>query len=240
MKLKNTSMKDIKGMLNKYIGIITGVLCAIHSCNLDNNTFLSQEQTKVSNNKSQLAPIEYVKWVEDIDNGIKVKKTIGDFTFSVLYKPYEYIVAKELRISSISTETLKKKMNEIDELQYFTFRIEADNANTELLRINLASENEYNSRIEYFSFNMQKDLKLIDGKDTLDCVLFHFERVYNIAPYATFVLGFPLVDSKKKKEDKQVLNNKVFIYDDKVFGTGKIYLTIKAENSNNIPQLITN
>jgi hypothetical protein len=79
---------------------------------------------------------------------------------------------------------------------------------------------------------MQKDFKLIDGADTLDCVLYHFERVYGLAPYATMVLGFPL--SKTRTSDYK---NKTIGYMDKLFGAGNVYMTVEEEDLNNMPSL---
>src|ERR1019366_9230680 len=47
---------------------------------------------------------EYVKWIQDIKNGFKKEKTIDDITFSVQYKPYEYIVCQEERKEELRSE----------------------------------------------------------------------------------------------------------------------------------------
>lgn len=180
-------------------------------------------------NDAEKVPVQdYIKWVNNSDNGLKVEKTIEDFTYSLQYKPDEYVALMELKKDTVSATELKKKMSEYDGLQYFNFKIETD-SRTELLKKNLTQTNEYYARIQYFSFDMQKDLKLIDGKDTLDCTLFHFERVFGLAPYATFVLGFPKGDG---------INNKTLYYNEKVFGSGKIYLTVQSENIKQIPSVI--
>jgi hypothetical protein len=120
-------------------------------------------------------------------------------------------------------------------MQYLTFRISTPNLKSELLKAGISSLEEYNQRILYCSFQMQNDLKLLDGRDTLNCELFHFERVYNLAPYATFSLGFPL--GKMECNGKQI-NDKTLIYDDKMFGVGRINLTIKGKDIENIPHLL--
>lgn len=187
---------------------------------------------------TELNPQEYVNWVEDKNNGLIVSKKMGDFTFSAFYKPTNYLALVELGKDSINKKQMTKKLEEYEGLQYFTYRIESDNKITELLRVGMKSNDDYYSRIEYFSFKMQEDLKLIEDKDTLDCVLFHYERVYGLAPYASFVVGFPL---SKESNNKGVNNyDKIISYTDKVFGTGKINMTVKNENIKSIPNLIIN
>jgi hypothetical protein len=195
------------------------------------------------NKPLKLESLDYMKWFESENNGVRVNKKIGKFAFSALYKPYEYLALQELKSGGVNRKVLDEKKAEYEGLQYFTFRISVDSQNEELLKVDLKSDKEYYSRIEYFSFDMQNDIRLIDGVDTLNCSLFHFERVYGLAPYATFVLGFPLTKaetSDRTAYKKTALKDKTLLYEDKIFGSGNIYMTITAENLNAIPELLTN
>lgn len=197
--------------------------------NGENNTIAGNtSESKVVPEK--LSPREYISWVDDKDNGLKVEKMIGEFTYMFQYKPTDYVVIMDIKKDSIGKSELQKKTEEYNGLQYFNFRMSTESGG-ELLKKNVVDENDYNSRIQYFSFDMQKDIKLIDTKDTLDCVLFHFERVYGLAPYATFLLGFPFTENN---------GNKTLAYDDKIFDSGTIYLTIQSKNIKNLPSVIVN
>lgn len=225
-------------LLNQITMLFFGVL--LYACSSGNatgvkNTFngLTGEDDAVSESNmssEKLKPAEYVAWVTDKKNGLKVEKTIGEFTYTTQYKPLPYVALLELQKENVSAVELKQKMDEYSGLQYFTFQISTDSQD-ELLKKNLSETNEYYRRIQYFSFDMQKDLKLIEGKDTLDCELYHFERVYGIAPYARFVLGFPKTNNN---------DDKTLFLDEQIFGSGKIYLTVQAKNSNQLPAVITN
>lgn len=216
------------------------LLAFLNSCSSGNATGFfggAVEEGKTMNgavngngSEEKLLPLEYKAWVENKENGLRVEKTISDFTYTLQYKPLEYVALLELKKQQVSKKELTKTMEEFKGLQYYTFQIEADSQD-ELLKKNLSHPNDYYARIQYFSFDMQKDLKLIDGKDTLNCELFHFERIYGVGPFARFVIGFPLTDAA---------NDKTLYYDEKVFGSGKIYLTIQAKNSNQLPEVITN
>ncbi len=189
-----------------------------------------------------LIPIEYKKEIELPLNGLQVQKTVENFTFSAQYRPYEYIIGTELKKEVITKDELEKGIREINQLQYFTFKINADDAGMELLKVNLKSPGEYNYRVEYCSFQMQNDFQLVDGTDTLNCALYHFERIYGIAPYGTFMLGFPLSkkeEASRKNKQSYLMQDKTLIYDDKVFEMGRIYLKIEAKNLNRLPKLVT-
>jgi hypothetical protein len=213
----------------------------LSGCNDVENTAFS-ETGAVTTSSEELPPVRYKKEVESLGNGLKTEKKIGDFTFSAQFLPYELVVCNELKKDALTKEEVAARIKEINQLQYFTFRIKAENSNIELLKTGINSGGEYNDRVEYCSFKMQKDFNLIDGGDTLDCVLFHYERIYGVAPYGTFSLGFPI--SKKEAAFREThkeynLSNKSIIYDDKVFGNGKIYLTIESKKLNRIPKLKT-
>lgn len=183
----------------------------------------------------------YKEWIEDPQNGYVIQKKVSDFTFSAIHKPLEYLALQELKNQDvINQKQVKEKIEAYSGLQYFTFRIAAEAQSNELLKVNLSSEDEYYKRIEYFSFKMQDDLKLIDGEDTLSCSLFHFERVFGLAPYATFLLGFPQITNETTNHKKKNSRSKTLLYDDRMFGVGKIYMTFKEENLNQVPELIIN
>lgn len=183
--------------------------------------------------KEDALPVdEFMTWIENKDNGLKVEKNIGDLNFSALYKPYEYLAVMELKKGGLNKQVLKKKMQEYEGMYYFTFKITSMDQHQELLKKGIDTEQEYYSRLEYFSFGMQNDFKLIDGKDTLNCTLYHFERVYGLAPCATMVLGF----TPAGKHPVGKLNNNVTLgYEDKLFGAGNVYMTFKEEDLKRIP-----
>lgn len=197
-------------------------------------TLSSESQFLLSDNSAsiqvqELAPVEYISWCRDKENHLNKTKEIGDITYQLLYKPAEYVACMEEESTSIQTDTLAKKVEELNGLEYYDFKIEITSGQGELLKYNVSSAEEYNQRVNYFAFQMQNDLKLVDGSDTLDCKLFHFERAYDVAPYAVFLLGFP--------KGKSANTEKMFFYQDKVFNKGIIKFTYNKNDLKNIPKL---
>lgn len=180
--------------------------------------------------KRTLSPQEYALYIENPDNGLCVKKQIDKFEFTLQYKPVEYIALIETKDVHITTATLNQKKEELGKMQYFTLKVKANNAD-EFLKSGIATEEEYFQRLEYFMSMAQDDISLIDGKDTLACALYHYERNYGIAPVNNIVLAFP--------SSIQTNTTKTFVYDDKVLGTGKLQIEINSTHINKIPQLKT-
>lgn len=181
-----------------------------------------------------LGPADYVNWVEDPENGLHITKAVGETTIELQYKPQDYQVLKDNPQTELSLDEFKSQQAEISDMQYFTLRI-SNSKGGDLLRSDASGVSDFSQRLAYFSSAMQKDISLIDGKDTVKCLLFHFERSYGIDPRSTFVLGFPFAKNKNtlpgKNEDKTVL------FDDHEIGTGPVMITIEAEKLALLPQL---
>ncbi|MGZ5485735.1 MAG: hypothetical protein ACXWFB_07490, partial [Nitrososphaeraceae archaeon] len=100
--------------------------------------------------------------------------------------------------------------------------IDIDNFNEELLHYKLDENAEvsFNQRVEYYSFKMQKDINIVIAeKDTVPCVLYHFERSYGVSPKNNFMLGFKL--SKFK--------DAVLVYENPFLKTGTIKFALNAQ-----------
>lgn len=184
-------------------------------------------------NKERLNPMEYASYIEDPANGLKLDKTVNGYTFTLLYEPVEYKIVKDYRGKVLSKQTLEEECLLYDSLQYFLLRIKNNNSE-DVLKSGLTNEAEYYGRIQYLTSVVQQDLHIVEGSDTLPCVLSHFERDYNLSPYVTLVLGF-----RSNINPGKGASDKLFIYEDNAFGTGTIKLQVKADDIDNIPALIT-
>lgn len=214
-----------------YIG--SGALIIFSACADTANTSQSASKVKKDFTQEVYAPEEYVQWVQDEQYPLTKEKKIDELVFSARYKPHEYIICQEERKNEIPDSVMKKKVAEIEDMEYYDLKIELEDGSGELLKHNLSGGvAQYDERVKYFAFGMQKDVHMVvDGKDTVECGLFHFERGYNVVPYAKFMLGFP-------KQDKKV-NKRMLVFHDKVFQKGIIKFHFTAEELKNIPQLKT-
>ena len=180
--------------------------------------------------QKELSVKDYLAWVNNPENGLKVSKEIKEYKIELFYKPVEYIAINEQKTTEIDTALFFQRIKEIKDFQYYTLKIESLKG-TEMMRTNIASEHEYSQRLQYFSDLVQYDLSLEENNDTLSCQLFHFERNYGVAPYNNIVLGFP----KPTQE-----NAKTLVFNDQMLGIGKIKLKIEKEKIDNIPNIILN
>ena len=179
-----------------------------------------------------LTPTEYVVWVNDKTHNLKRSKKISEFNFTLFSKPSDYLISVDQKTETITETKYIELKKEFGNLLYFDFKIEADDIPTELLKYKVSGEGEYQRRVTYFAYEMQKDFFLVDHLDTIPCVMFHYERTYDIVPYVKVLLGF---DPLKNNKD----NTFEFIYQDRVFNNGLIKFTIRKSDLENIPKLKT-
>ena len=194
---------------------------------------LSTAQT--CNKRISADATSYVSWVEDPENGLLAAKKNGTLKFELQFTPLEYRILKEHAEDTLTPASLKNYTAEIKDMQYFTFRI-SDDRGGDLLKADAASKEDFSSRLQYFSSGMQKDLSLIEGADTLPCLLFHFERAYGIDPRSTFVLGFPL-GKKDGPGGVPCTAGKTLLFNDHQLGSGPLYIEIRPENIQQLPYL---
>lgn len=176
-------------------------------------------------------PTDLISWVEDPKNGLRQEKKIEEIKYSIQLKPAEYVLCKEYGKENFkNNDSLQNELKNISESQFYSLRVLIEGFSGEFLKYNMSITDSYEERVKYFAFNMQKDLKLIQGGDTLSCSMFHFERTYNMAPYGNFMIGFP-------NPKKETAEDRTFIFQDKYFGTGDIKFFFSAEKIKNSPKL---
>jgi hypothetical protein len=180
-----------------------------------------------------MVPADYVKWVKSEKNGLYQEKQTDEYVFCLQYKPLDYVALLEQR----PNETFDNKQFEADKnkmkgLEHYTFSIRTKEKGNPLKQ-GISLEKEAFERENYFSYQLQNDLLLVEGKDTLACAFSHFERTYELSPYITFIVGF-----ERKPNSKQ--NNRQFIYRDRILGTGTIKMIIKKAAIKRMPKLNLN
>lgn len=177
----------------------------------------------------EVSPAKYVNWIRSENNGLLVKKELGDLTYSIQYKPLTYLALLEHGPEEITKTNITELAKSYEGLEYYTLQIKGPDHVNDLLSANLPSPNDYAQRLEYLSFDFQKDIFLARGKDTLRCQLFHFERNYGAMPKLDFMLGFE--PDSKNNTDRTIL------LVDRTYAKQTITLNISQNAIEKIPNL---
>lgn len=183
-----------------------------------------------SRHAGELSSEEYIAYVNDPKNGLIVSREAGDFLVELQYKPLDYELLMEMGEESGDTTGMELLKKEIGQMQYYVLRIGSKDKKSDMLATDVGSKDDYFNRIGYLSSGIQQNIRLIDGKDTLSCLLHHFERNYKLSSYSNIILAF---DANEHNE----ANDKTLVLDDEVFGIGRLKLTIDKSAIQKIPAL---
>jgi len=175
----------------------------------------------------ELTPIEYVQWVRDERNGLRISKQEGAYIYELQYQPVEYLVVLQERSEKIKASTLKEEAEKRGDLQYFTFKMSTTKGKGILSDKDLFIEN----KDIYLLSGLQQDIMLAEGKDTLECVMLHFEASNNLVPYDQCVLAF--------EKSENPASDITFLFRTRKYADGWVKIPVKRENINRIPKLKT-
>lgn len=179
--------------------------------------------------------IQSAEDMNDFANEEKEKQTISkkikEVNYNLQYISNEQMALKDVDdISKISQTQFDSLVKNYDSLLFFNLEISIDNFTDDILKYNLGGDMEtnYSRLVEYYSFKMQNDICLVQNeKDTIPCVLYHYERNYGISPKTNVMIGFK----------PKTLSNLVLVYDNKHLKTGTVKFQIEEKNTVNHPHI---
>lgn len=178
--------------------------------------------------RAALSPQEYVRYVQDPDNGLRIEKKINDIVFTAQYEPVDYLLLRDV---STSVGQINEAREESDDTEYFVLRIGSAGRGPLIEKKDDLSR--YNARLDYCNMLMQKDVVLVKGNDTIPCGMFQFERNFGMTSYNNFLLGF-IGETPASQSAPQDMT---LIFYDGLFNSGAIKLRIDAEDLKRIPKL---
>lgn len=177
-------------------------------------------------NPQQLAPDDYIRWVESESNGLHLKHSANGVTFRLQYKPHMYILLKQYQRH---IPDVQHELQQLAGLQYYDFSVSSSTGET-LLEGGDSDDQKSDSQVEYFTSNIKKNICLVENGDTLPCELSYFERNYGAADGNLLVLGF------RENSPASGPADRTFIYHDDVFNSGQVKLVLKGNSIASLPQ----
>ncbi len=176
-------------------------------------------------NSGKLTPLEYVHYVQDPSHGLLIKQKIDGVRYDLQYQPVSYLVMLEMQNFYIPQDTFQYQYNRFKGLEHYNLHIYRSDIDSLLKK----SKNNI-SKVEYFDFGIKKDIKLIEGNDTVPCAICECESDGGIYPFYSFTIGFP---NKNYKGDRQ------FLFKGNHIGTEDIKLLVSGSSIKSIPELKT-
>ena len=114
-----------------------------------------------------------------------------------------------------------------DQLLHFELRIGSKDRKTPLLRNGISGMQSYQERVQYLSFEQERRIYLFSETDTLQPLLYHFERSFDLSPDVLCSLAF----------DHLPKGDFALLIDDANLGLGPVYFSFHSTDFQAIPAL---
>lgn len=172
--------------------------------------------------KEPISADEYVSYVRNPDNGLRISHSISGVNYTIQYKPLKYmeIVEPSLGIKDTNSSLL-----------CFNLEIEIqNNKKTDILKYKIASQDDYLNRINYLSYGLSNELDLTVNGLKASCVLFSYIPSYGMSPKIECMLGF-------ERPTQEKIQNLNLQFNDQMFDNGTINFSYDPNALNNLPEI---
>lgn len=186
----------------------------------------------VSNDgKNYVTKEAYKDWLkqggQEIEK-VKSSKEFGDVVVTLNYIPAEKRALREA--GSLNSPVFETALEEAR--KFFACQLTISHKEgLDILNTQSEIYRDYESRVKYFSFGIQRKLYLTTGSKKVPCALMHFERTFGLGKALTLNLAF------ESKELATTGESPVLTWEDDFFGIGKINLSIGKNELNALPQI---
>lgn len=155
---------------------------------------------------------EYSTWLKSEESNHFCTKSINEFNYVALLEPSFYSYVKNEGIDKVG----KFHAEDFSNQTRIEYSISVPGLNGELIKYLIQGREDYNERIQYYSFNVSKDMFLVVEGDTVGCGMSVWEREFNSNPSIKLQLLFPLSHEELRGKSVQL------VYYDRVFDNGLV------------------
>lgn len=145
--------------------------------------------------KSDLTPEEYSNWLKGNEELKRVKELDG-FVYTVTCMPKYWMAFKALD-DRYNEADYSAKLEEAGDMLYFQITIDSKEGGSPLQK-EVRNKEEYFERLNYVSFKMKEDIKLVCGTSEMDVALYTYERAYDLNSRVSVMVGFEKPNCKEE------------------------------------------
>jgi len=182
--------------------------------------------------RNSITPKEFKQWVENPENGLLASKDIGKCIVQLQYAPAEYLALRELyRTGTVSDSLFSAECEKKRSMLTFIWKISHKYDSGNILYSDLFRGIDYQELVHYFSFGIEKDIKLHNGDKTIPVILHHFERSYGLSPHVTMITAFDATGIDLSQNIQIVLEGQAV-------NLGIVKITFSSDDLQKIPHVV--
>ena len=168
----------------------------------------------------------YIAWFGKKDCPVIKKQLQDGYQYELRYLSADCMALKDIPEKELSYSKLKEELKARSGLFYFLLRVTPPEDKKQKFI------EEESKSIRWLSFDSKNDIKVIQGKDTLHCVMNQFEPSMGIMPFQSFNIG---IQKPEDFKDKDPITDIKLLFTDKVNSGKQIVFIIKASDFKQIP-----
>lgn len=170
----------------------------------------------------------FIRWNKE--NKIIQEVSLDKIKLSVQYLPNDLMALNDLgtEINEIQRDSALRLIDEYGDGCYFALAFSSLDGQTPPLKVDAASMEEYYTRLQYLTAQVQEDIHLVLNQDTIDVAHHIFERKYGIGPTDKVLFHFPR--NIQNTDQASILYRGLFSPKEMTF-------TFNTEQIKNIPNL---
>lgn len=173
---------------------------------------------------------DYLLWYQSASYPFRDTVLSGGLVYVCEYVPYEVEVSRSVLSDHLDSRGVKKLLKNRPEDFHFRLFLLLPVSGIDIFNYQLQQSETRTSRVEYFSFTMRSDLKLVTfSGDSLHCGSMVLERGLSGFPRSVFDLYF---SSGKNARPSY------FIFEDKIFSKTQLVFDMRTLTTRRTPKLI--
>jgi hypothetical protein len=178
-------------------------------------------------------PIAYIQYVNNPKHNLVNEQVIAPLKYSVTFQSADYTIIKQLGVNQFSKEAYQELKKQKEDYIQFDIKIQSSKeSNNSLFKTISKSTEQYLELIQYFE-NAKNDFIIELDNQPIELSTYYFVPNQGFSNSEEIVLGTTKISEERLKKSEKIK----IIYDDKIFGHGRIYFTFYIKDILKTPTL---
>ncbi len=192
--------------------------------------------------KKELAEPEYLKWLDDTENGLSLVKKVNGLEMKIKFLPPDYNAYLELSSLKVKNKKVFDSLcNDYSNNMTFLFSIgpsETEENGTDIMFRSIQSYQEYTERVVAMNFEMEQYVTLNINNKEYKPVLSSMENSYGLENKRNMLFVF--VPADKNDTGFKTSEKMDFVYLGELFDTGINHFVFTRTSINEAPEIKVN
>jgi hypothetical protein len=177
----------------------------------------------------KMSPERYVEWYRANLDQFQEKIVQNGFEYTLTFVPTEVQLIRYSNNRKMTKEEVNEFLKTFEKGIDFRLSINSlENGRVEFLKSIGTNDKTYEDRIKYYSFELQHDIRLVEGDSEFAATDYIFERSFDIKPNGNIQFSF---NREKLKENSKI------IIEDNGFSESLIEFSFSSKTLNKRPKL---